>query len=66
MELLGRNLATSTVLSMVGNEILAMYKESLLRIQKDDFRLLEIIHHLSSGIKAFSTEKCYSGMDEMR
>ena len=66
MEVLGRNVATSTVLSMVGNEVKAMYFESLRRVENGDFKLLDILHHLSSGIKAFSTEKCYSGCDEMR
>ena len=66
MELLGRNLATITVLQIVGYEVKAMYYESLERVKNDDFKLLDILHHLSSGIKAFSTEKCYSGCDEMR
>ena len=53
MEVLGRNVATSTVLSMVGNEVKAMYFESLRRVENGDFKLLDILHHLSSGIKAF-------------
>jgi len=34
--------------------------------EKFDFKLLDQLHHYSSGIKAFTTEYQYYSMDELR
>jgi len=60
LEVLARNLATSIILSMAGFEMNQLHTESA------DFKHLEILHHLTSGVKALATEAVYAGLDEMR
>jgi alkylation response protein AidB-like acyl-CoA dehydrogenase len=31
-----------------------------------DYKLLDVIHHFSSGLKALGTNYCYFGVDELR
>lgn len=35
-------------------------------MKEDNFKMLDILHHLTSGIKAVVTEMVYKGMDELR
>lgn len=35
-------------------------------IQSDNFQLLEVMHHLSSGFKSFYTPITYNGLDNLR
>jgi len=35
-------------------------------VKKGDFKLLDMLHHFTSGIKAVATEQTYLGMDELR
>ena len=34
--------------------------------EENDFKLLDLLHHYTSGIKAFATEYQYYSTDEMR
>lgn len=34
--------------------------------EDNNFKLLDVLHHFTSGLKAFATEQQYVGMDEMR
>ena len=35
-------------------------------MKEGDFKSFELIHHLTAGLKAYATEMCYNGTDEMR
>jgi hypothetical protein len=35
-------------------------------VEKGDFKLLDILHHFTSGMKSLSTDMCYKGTDELR
>jgi alkylation response protein AidB-like acyl-CoA dehydrogenase len=35
-------------------------------LKEEDFKLLDILHHFTSGIKAIATDVAYKGMDELR
>lgn len=35
-------------------------------MKEEDFKLLDILHHFTSGIKAIATDVAYKGMDELR
>ena len=41
-------------------------KSNALIKEKDSFEMLETLHHLTSGFKAYITEIAYIAMDEMR
>lgn len=35
-------------------------------IMEDDYKLLDVLHHFTSGLKALGAEMCYVGIDQMR
>ena len=35
-------------------------------VEQGEFKLLDIMHHLTAGIKAISTEMTYNGVDQLR
>ena len=41
-------------------------KESNKQIMQDEFKLLDVLHHFTSGLKALAAEMSYVGVDEMR
>jgi len=66
MELLAKHVANSFVLSMTARQITQLYQESIAAIGQGNFKLLDIVHHLTAGMKATATEMSYIGLDEMR
>jgi len=36
------------------------------QLKDDNFKLLDILHHFTSGIKSIATAMTYEGMDELR
>ena len=50
----------------IGKEILDMFINLQEDIKTGDFKLLDILHHLSAGFKATLTKVCYEGLDAMR
>ena len=43
-----------------------MQEHALLQVEEDNFKPLELLHHLTSGAKALGTEMMYNGVDELR
>jgi len=43
-----------------------LLKESSTQVQEGNFKLLDVLHHLSAGFKSISTDMMYKGLDEMR
>ena len=41
-------------------------QESNKQIMQDEFKLLDVLHHFTSGFKALAGEMSYVGLDEMR
>ena len=41
-------------------------EESNKQILNDNFKLLDVLHHFTSGMKALAAEMAYVGLDEMR
>lgn len=66
MQTLGYNLANGITISIVSQAIQALYLQVLENSKKGDFKMLEIMHHLTSGVKAYATEMLYFGLDELR
>ena len=67
MAILGPHLAASYVALFLGKTLEDMvHKSNELIAQKGSYEMLEIIHHLSAGFKAYMTDYAYIAMDEMR
>ena len=60
MAILGPHVATALVIGFSGHMLQELNEKALKAIdEKNNFKLLDLLHHYSSGIKAFSTEYCY-------
>jgi len=44
----------------------ALMSESNKQVEVGNFKLLDICHHYTSGMKAVATEMTYKGTDELR
>jgi len=66
LHLIGQQTANSFILNNLSGFLNNLMKESNELVKDDNFKLLDILHHLSSGIKAISIEMVYKGVDELR
>ena len=66
MEVLGKNLSNAIALQLTICDLCQLAKESDQLIAKGSFKLLDILHHFSSGMKALATSIVYHGVDELR
>lgn len=67
MKVLGPNLAISIVLNVAGHNVVPLVRESIKESSENgNFKLLDICHHFTAGMKAFFTEMNYRGSDELR
>jgi len=46
--------------------LLALQAESDELLKDENFKMLDVLHHFTSGIKAIGTDVAYKGMDELR
>ena len=67
MAVLGPHLAGSYISIFLGETLKKLtYQSRALIEEKGSFEMLDILHHLSAGFKAYMTEYAYIAMDEMR
>lgn len=66
MDTLAYNLSRAIVLEMIASDVGALELQSQREIENNSFKLLDILHHFSSGMKALGTEIVYTGTDELR
>ena len=66
MDTLGKNLCLGIVMQLVVGDLAVMESQSSKEVENGSFKLLDILHHFSSGVKALFTELCYVGSDELR
>ena len=67
MDILAPNIAAGLCLHMAAREINEnIVAESNKRIIEDDYKLLDVLHHFTSGLKALGGEMAYKGIDELR
>lgn len=60
------NIANGMVLFLFCKFGKDLNRQSDINVENDDFKLLPILHHITSGLKALSSEMLYNGVDEMR
>ena len=67
MDILANNISKGLILQLTGRQITEkIVKESNRLVMQDDFKLLDVLHHFTSGLKALAAEMAYYGVDEMR
>jgi len=67
MDILAPNIANSVCINMAAREINEkIVRKSNKMIMEDDYKLLDVLHHFTSGLKAIGAEMSYNGIDEMR
>ena len=67
MVCLGTNLANGYVMAGAAAETDDLLKIAYKQVQEQgSFKLLDILHHFTSGFKALCTDASYKGLDEMR
>ena len=66
MHILGPHVANAYVIYLTGRTLENLYNESVYLVEKGNFKLLEILHHFTSGMKSISTDMSYRGCDELR
>ena len=64
--ILGTNLANSLIMAISAKAVEALMSESNKQVEVGNFKLLDICHHYTSGMKAVATEMTYRGTDELR
>ena len=66
MDVLANNLSKALILQTFVSDIVDLEAQSTLAIEKGRFESLEILHHVTSGMKALITDIMYIGTDELR
>ena len=66
MEILGKNLGNAIVIFLVSKKIEELHQQCGEEFKDDNFKNLDLLHHLTAGVKSYATEMCYVGLDEMR
>jgi hypothetical protein len=51
---------------LAGRAVEKLMQESFIECEKGNFKLLDICHHFTSGMKACCTDMSYKGSDECR
>jgi len=64
--LLGNNISTAWVLAMTVHIIRDKFNEGKELILKNDYSAMELLHHLTSGVKALSAKYAVEGIDALR
>ena len=51
---------------LAGSSLNDIHLQAMSEFNEGDFKSLDILHHLTAGVKSMATEMCYVGLDEMR
>jgi len=66
MHILGPHIANAYVIYLTAKTLEKLSDESVGLVEKGSFKLLDILHHFSSGLKSICTDMSYKGCDELR
>lgn len=66
MHILGPHIANAYVIYLTGRTLENLYLDSKALVEKGSFKLLDILHHFTAGMKSLSTDMSYKGTDELR
>lgn len=65
-EVLGKNIANGVTIFLAASHVKDMNTIALEEFKEGEFKNLDLMHHLTAGLKSYATEMCYVGLDEMR
>ena len=63
---IGTNLANALSIQIATYKVQDLLIQASKEFIEGSFKLLDMMHHLTAGIKAYSTEMCYHGVDQLR
>ena len=66
MEMLGKQMGNMMAIWLASNSMEEVHERAMLEFNEGEFKSLDILHHLTAGVKSMATEMCYVGLDEMR
>lgn len=66
LHILGPHMANSFVIYISARAVEKLNMQSNIEVEKGNFKLLDICHHFTSGMKALCTDMSYKGTDECR
>ena len=66
MAVIAPNIANAMIILMTSKLIKNLNKESDTNILNENFKLLPMLHHFTSGMKAIASEMMYNGLDQLR
>lgn len=66
MAVIAPNIANAMIILMTSKLIKNLNKQSDANILKENFKLLPMLHHFTSGMKAIASEMMYNGLDQLR
>jgi acyl-CoA oxidase len=66
MAVLGPRLSQAFVIRVIGRCIEDLLIENNKQVAQDNFKLLDVMHHLTAGIKSIATDIVYQGVDALR
>ncbi len=66
MDTIGKHLSIVMTLHLVIQDLIGLELQSSQEVKNGSFKLLDVLHHFSSGMKALVTDFCYVGLDELR
>jgi len=66
MAVLTKNYANASILLLMGRSLAELLAASHKAVENDNYKTLDILHHLTAGVKAYASELQYNGLDELR
>ena len=51
---------------LVSKSIDDLHTQAINEFTEGNFKNLDLLHHMTAGVKSFATEMCYNGLDELR
>jgi hypothetical protein len=66
MALLAPHIANGIVILLNSKLIRQLSKQADEKIQQGDFKIMNVLHHITAGMKAIATEMQYVANDELR
>ena len=66
MDTICKQLSNAITINQVMQDLIKLEGQSQREISNGSFKLLDILHHFSSGMKALGTDMVYVGIDELR
>ena len=65
-ETIAKNMSNGIAIVCISKAIKDLHTRSMKEFEDGNFDGLDLLHHLTAGVKSLATEMCYVGLDELR